>query len=66
MAIAKRTAMTTWSGGLNHGSGEIRPDSGAFKALPVTWASRVERRCRPFVLFSDGPQPSTRRAPCGT
>lgn len=43
MAIGKRTATTTWTGSLNRGSGEIRPDSGAFRELPVTWASRVER-----------------------
>ena len=42
MAIAERTATTTWEGSLARGSGTIRPDSGAFEALPVTWAARTE------------------------
>lgn len=43
MTLAQRTATTTWTGGLAHGSGEIRPDSAAFASLPVTWASRVQQ-----------------------
>jgi osmotically inducible protein OsmC len=42
MAIAERSAHTTWEGGLARGTGSIRPDSGAFDALPVSWASRTE------------------------
>jgi osmotically inducible protein OsmC len=42
VAIAERTAQTTWEGSLAKGSGAIRPDSGAVDALPVTWASRTE------------------------
>lgn len=42
MAIANRTAHTTWQGSLARGAGGIQPDSGAFAALPVTWAARTE------------------------
>jgi osmotically inducible protein OsmC len=42
MAIAERTATTTWEGGLSRGHGTIRPDSDAFDGLPVTWAARTE------------------------
>jgi len=42
MTIAERTASTTWAGGLARGNGLIRPDSGAFDPLPVTWAARTE------------------------
>jgi osmotically inducible protein OsmC len=42
MAIAERTATTTWAGGLARGHGTIRPDSAAFEELPVTWAARTE------------------------
>src|SRR5579875_605099 len=41
MAIAERTAETTWQGTLASGSGTIRPASGALGDLPVTWASRT-------------------------
>lgn len=41
MAIAERTAETTWEGSLASGSGTIRPASGALGELPVTWASRT-------------------------
>jgi osmotically inducible protein OsmC len=41
MAIAERTAETTWQGTLASGSGTIRPASGALGGLPVTWASRT-------------------------
>jgi len=43
MAIAVRTAQTTWQGGLARGNGEIASTTGAFDPLPVTWASRTER-----------------------
>lgn len=42
MAIAERTAETTWEGPLANGSGTIRPATGALGELPVTWASRTE------------------------
>jgi lipoyl-dependent peroxiredoxin len=42
MAIAERTAQTTWEGGLGSGQGTIRGTSGALDGLPVTWASRTE------------------------
>lgn len=42
MAIAERSAQTTWEGSLARGNGTIRPDSGAFSPLPVTWAARTE------------------------
>lgn len=42
MTIAERTATTTWTGSLARGNGTIRPDSGAFDPLPVTWAARTE------------------------
>ncbi len=41
MAIAERTAETTWEGPLTTGNGVIRPASGAPGELPVTWASRT-------------------------
>ena len=43
MAIAERTAETTWEGPLASGSGTIRPASGALGELAVTWASRTEQ-----------------------
>jgi osmotically inducible protein OsmC len=43
MAIATRTAQTTWEGPLASGAGLIRMGSGAAGELPVTWASRTER-----------------------
>ncbi|HET7066973.1 MAG TPA: OsmC family peroxiredoxin [Nocardioides sp.] len=42
MAIAERTAQTTWEGGLARGRGTIVPGSGAVAGLPVTWAARTE------------------------
>jgi osmotically inducible protein OsmC len=42
MAIASRTARTTWQGSLARGAGEVSGDSGALAALPVTWAARTE------------------------
>ena len=43
MAVAIRTAHTTWEGPLAGGTGLIRTGSGAAGELPVTWASRTER-----------------------
>ncbi len=43
MTIAERTAETVWEGDLLHGHGTIRPQTGAFEPLPVTWAARTER-----------------------
>jgi lipoyl-dependent peroxiredoxin len=42
MAIAQRTAQTTWEGALASGHGSVHATSGAFDALAVTWASRTE------------------------
>lgn len=43
MAIAERTAETTWEGTLAEGGGTIHPASGALGGgLPVTWASRTK------------------------
>ena len=43
MAIAVRTARTTWEGPLASGTGAVRMGSGAAGELPVTWAARTER-----------------------
>ncbi len=43
MAIAERSAETTWEGPLASGSGTIRPASGSHGDVPVTWASRTEQ-----------------------
>jgi osmotically inducible protein OsmC len=43
MAIAERSAQTTWRGDLASGSGTTSSGSGALGELPVTWASRTER-----------------------
>jgi len=43
MAIAERSAQTTWRGGLAEGEGTLTSGSGALGELPVTWASRTER-----------------------
>lgn len=43
MAIAERTAETTWEGSLGGGEGTVRAASGAWEGLPVTWMSRTER-----------------------
>lgn len=43
MAIAVRTARTTWEGPLASGAGTVRMGSGAAGELAVTWASRTER-----------------------
>jgi lipoyl-dependent peroxiredoxin len=42
MAAVSR-ADANWEGDLIHGSGSVRPASGAFAELPVTWATRAER-----------------------
>jgi osmotically inducible protein OsmC len=36
-------AEATWEGDLMKGGGTVKPASGAFPSLPVTWASRAER-----------------------
>jgi osmotically inducible protein OsmC len=43
MAIADRTARTTWQGSLARGAGEVSGGSGALGTLPVTWAARTEQ-----------------------
>ena len=44
MAMAERTATTSWDGDLAHGAGHASPGrSGALDELAVTWASRTER-----------------------
>jgi osmotically inducible protein OsmC len=43
MAMAERTATTSWDGDLVHGGGSVTGASGALDALAVTWASRTER-----------------------
>jgi len=42
MAIATRTAKTTWWADLARGHGVVQADSGGFVDLDVTWASRTE------------------------
>jgi len=41
MAAISR-ADATWEGDLMSGSGHVKPESGAFAELPVSWASRAE------------------------
>ena len=43
MAMAERTAVTSWDGNLAQGRGVVTGASGALGDLPVTWASRTER-----------------------
>jgi osmotically inducible protein OsmC len=43
MAMAERTATTSWDGDLAHGNGTVNGNSGALNELAVTWASRTER-----------------------
>jgi lipoyl-dependent peroxiredoxin len=43
MAIADRSASTTWEGSLARGKGTLSLKSGATDDLEVTWASRTER-----------------------
>jgi lipoyl-dependent peroxiredoxin len=40
---AQSKATTVWEGDLGHGSGTTTPDSGAFPAVDVSWASRTSR-----------------------
>jgi lipoyl-dependent peroxiredoxin len=40
---AQSSASTVWEGDLAHGGGTTTPDSGAFPAVEVTWASRTKR-----------------------
>jgi osmotically inducible protein OsmC len=42
MAATSR-AEATWEGDLMKGSGTVKPASGAFGTLPITWAARSER-----------------------
>ena len=42
MAAVSR-ADANWEGDLIHGGGKVRPASGAFAELPVTWQTRAER-----------------------
>jgi len=41
MAIAERSAVTTWNGSLAGGSGVIRAADGELGEIPVTWQSRT-------------------------
>jgi osmotically inducible protein OsmC len=43
MAAISR-ADATWEGDLTSGGGHVKPESGAFAELPITWASRAERQ----------------------
>ena len=42
MAAVSR-ADASWEGDLVHGNGHVKPASGAFPEVPVSWASRTER-----------------------
>src|SRR3954469_13554350 len=42
MAAISR-ADATWEGDLMKGEGTVKPASGAFPALPISWATRAER-----------------------
>ncbi len=43
MAV-ESSAEATWKGDLVHGTGTVRPASGAFSELPLTWRQRAETR----------------------
>jgi osmotically inducible protein OsmC len=43
MPIAHSNAEATWSGDLTGGSGSVRPGSGAFHDLPISWSRRTQR-----------------------
>ena len=43
MTIAERPAETRWTGNLAQGHGTVHASSGAFGALPMTWAVRSTR-----------------------
>jgi osmotically inducible protein OsmC len=40
---AQSRASTVWEGDLAHGAGTTTPESGAFPAVEVSWASRTKR-----------------------
>ncbi|MFZ0892133.1 MAG: OsmC family peroxiredoxin [Thermoplasmata archaeon] len=40
---AKSTAYATWEHDLLKGNGTVRPETGAFGTLPVTWSARSEQ-----------------------
>src|SRR2546425_11331178 len=40
---AQSSATTVWEGDLAHGAGTTAPNSGAFPAVDVSWASRTSR-----------------------
>ncbi|MGN6377937.1 MAG: OsmC family peroxiredoxin [Gaiellales bacterium] len=41
--MAESRAQAVWEGDLPGGHGTVRPDSGAFPELPLTWAARTSR-----------------------
>jgi osmotically inducible protein OsmC len=43
MPSARSAAEASWSGDLLSGSGTVRPGSGAFPELSISWAHRTER-----------------------
>src|SRR5438132_4166458 len=43
MAV-ESSASATWNGELMRGRGSVRPASGAFAELPLTWSQRAESR----------------------
>jgi osmotically inducible protein OsmC len=43
MAVESR-ASATWQGDLLHGEGSVRPESGAFPQVTLTWRQRAETR----------------------
>ncbi|MGO8685586.1 MAG: OsmC family peroxiredoxin [Candidatus Dormibacteria bacterium] len=43
MPIAHSNADATWSGDLTGGGGTVRPGSGAFPELPISWSRRTQR-----------------------
>ena len=43
MPTAHSTAEATWSGDLFGGAGSVRPGSGAFPELPISWSRRAQR-----------------------
>lgn len=43
MAVESR-AQAVWNGDLREGGGRVRPASGAFAELPLTWRARAESR----------------------
>jgi osmotically inducible protein OsmC len=43
MPTAHSTAEASWSGDLIGGAGTVRPGSGAFAELPISWSRRTQR-----------------------